>query len=82
MIKRGTTTTVKHHGKRRLRFGDHHDCDTSDGLVFTTDDGKMIDVSKVTSDASGAEVEETVGMLAKMQQQVAAHMARLMAGRR
>jgi|TARA_B110000977_G_scaffold200665_1_gene292031 hypothetical protein len=50
--------------------------------VFTTDDGKMIDVSKVTSDASGAEVEETVGMLAKMQQQVAAHMARLMAGRR
>jgi hypothetical protein len=48
----------------------------------TTTTGKMIDVSKVTSDASGAEVEETVGMLAKMQQQVAAHMARLMAGRR
>lgn len=82
VIKRVTTTTGKHHGKGGLRFGDHHDCDTSDGLVFTTDDGKMIDVSKVTSDASGAEVEETVGMLAKMQQQVAAHMARLMAGRR
>ena len=50
------------------------------GLVLTTDDGKEIDVAAVPAD--GAEVEETMGMLAKMQAQVAAHMARLMAGRR
>jgi hypothetical protein len=49
-------------------------------LVLTTDDGKEIDVAAVPAD--GAEVEETMGMLAKMQAQVAAHMARLMAGRR
>ena len=54
----------------------------SGGLVLTTDDGKEIDVSAIGDGASGAEVEETVGMLAKMQQQVAAHMARLMAGRK
>jgi len=55
--------------------------ETETSLVLTTDDGKEIDVAAIGADG-GAEVEETMGMLAKMQAQVAAHMARLMAGRR
>ena len=47
------------------------------GLVLTTDDGKEIDVAAVDADDGAEEVEATMGMLAKMQAQVAAHMARL-----
>ena len=81
-VKRVTMTS---HKRRRVgpgaseRDGDG-DGDDAPGLVLTTDDGKEIDVAAVPAD--GAEVEETMGMLAKMQAQVAAHMARLMAGRR
>jgi hypothetical protein len=46
-------------------------------LVLTTDDGKEIDVAAVDADDGSEEVEATMGMLAKMQAQVAAHMARL-----
>ena len=72
-VKRVMMTSSK---KRRVGGDD----DDAPGLVLTTDDGKEIDVAAVPAD--GAEVEETMGMLAKMQAQVAAHMARLMAGRR
>ena len=72
-VKRVMMTSSK---KRRVSGDD----DDAPGLVLTTDDGKEIDVAAVPAD--GAEVEETMGMLAKMQAQVAAHMARLMAGRR
>ena len=78
-VKRVTMTS---HKRRRLgpdTSGPAGD-DDAPGLVLTTDDGKEIDVAAVPAD--GAEVEETMGMLAKMQAQVAAHMARLMAGRR
>ena len=81
-VKRVTMTS---HKRRRVgpgaseRDGDG-DGDDAPGLVLTTDDGKEIDVAAVPAD--GAEGEETMGMLAKMQAQVAAHMARLMAGRR
>jgi hypothetical protein len=74
-VKRVMMTSSK---KRRV--GGDDDDDDAPGLVLTTDDGKEIDVAAVPAD--GAEVEETMGMLAKMQAQVAAHMARLMAGRR
>jgi hypothetical protein len=74
-VKRVTMTSRK---RRRAEADD--DLNDAPGLVLTTDDGKEIDVAAVPAD--GAEVEETMGMLAKMQAQVAAHMARLMAGRR
>jgi hypothetical protein len=66
--------------RKRRRTEAENDLNDAPGLVLTTDDGKEIDVAAVPAD--GAEVEETMGMLAKMQAQVAAHMARLMAGRR
>ena len=74
-VKRVTMTSRK---RRRAEADD--DLNDAPGLVLTTDDGKEIDVAAVPAD--GAELEETMGMLAKMQAQVAAHMARLMAGRR
>jgi hypothetical protein len=74
-VKRVTMTS-----RKRRRTEAENDLNDAPGLVLTTDDGKEIDVAAVPAD--GAEVEETMGMLAKMQAQVAAHMARLMAGRR
>ena len=78
-VKKVTMTASK--ARRPGRKG-KTPADDDIGLVLTTDDGKEIDIAAVGADGGAEEVEATMGMLAKMQAQVAAHMARLMAAKR
>ena len=78
-VKKVTMTASK--ARRPGRKG-KTPADDDIGLVLTTDDGKEIDIAAVGADGGAEEVEATMGMLAKMQAQVAAHMARLAAAKR
>ena len=78
-VKKVTMTASK--ARRPGRKG-KTPADDDIGLVLTTDDGKEIDIAAVGADGGAEEVEATMGMLAKMQAQVAAHMVRLAAAKR